>query len=184
MRLIFTIAAFVIAAATGLALGPAPAMASSQPLASPEIAWGALSGQPATAAKPVIPLAWRGMVNSQSTFAASGPLPKKGQSYTFATSAGKLTVAITAAPVNIENINTKACYFTFATYLAFTVVSGKSTGGFARASGSGEVQIYFAGYGPRYASGPKKGQCNTSPSAPELAKGAVASFVLSAVLKD
>ena len=40
-----------------------------------------------------------------------------------------------------------------------------------------------AGYGPRYTSGPKKGQCNMSPNAPELAKGAVASFLLSAVLR-
>ena len=40
------------------------------------------------------------------------------------------------------------------------------------------VVVYFAGYGPRYTSGPKKGQCNTNPNAPELAKGAVASFLL------
>jgi hypothetical protein len=32
-------------------------------------------------------------------------------------------------------------------------------------------------------SGRHKGQCNTSPNAPELAKGAVASFLLSAVLR-
>ena len=61
-------------------------------------------------------------------------------------------------------------------------MGGQSTGKFAGTSGPGAVQVYFAGYGPRYTSGPHKGQCNTSPNAPELAKGAVASFVLSAVL--
>jgi hypothetical protein len=44
------------------------------------------------------------------------------------------------------------------------------------------VQFHEAGYLPRYPSGKKKGQCNTSPNAPELTKGAVASFTLDAVL--
>jgi hypothetical protein len=56
-------------------------------------------------------------------------------------------------------------------YLAFTVVTGRSAGGFAKASGPGAIRVYFAGYGPRYRPGPLKGQCNTSPSAPELAQG-------------
>ena len=116
-------------------------------------------------------------------FSPHGPAPEKGQRQTFATPAGKLTVSITAAPVNIQNVDIKACHFSFTTDVAFAVVGAKSTGRFAQASGPGAIQVYFAGYGPRYASGPKKGQCNTSPSAPELAKGAVASFVLSAVLK-
>ena len=44
------------------------------------------------------------------------------------------------------------------------------------------MKVYFAGYVPRYTSGAKKGQCNTSPSAPELTKGAVASFDLGALV--
>ena len=44
------------------------------------------------------------------------------------------------------------------------------------------MKVYFAGYVPRHTSGPKKGQCNTSPSAPELTKGAVASFDLGALV--
>ena len=58
----------------------------------------------------------------------------------------------------------------------------ESTGKFAGATGPGAVRVHFAGYVPRYKSGAKKGQCNTSPNAPELAKGAVVSFLLSAVL--
>jgi hypothetical protein len=60
------------------------------------------------------------------------------------------------------------------------VVGSKSTGAFAGASGPGAAQIYFAAYAPRFKSGPHKGQCNGK--APPLAKGAVASFLASAVL--
>ena len=87
-----------------------------------------------------------------------------------------------AKPTNTQHFNLKACHFSFATYVAFRVAGGRSTGKFAGTSGPGGVQVRFAGFGPRRKSGPKKGQCNTSPKAPELAKGAVASFVLSAVL--
>ena len=68
------------------------------------------------------------------------------------------------------------------TAAAASPTGGKSTGSFAGTSGPGAVQVSGTGYGPRYTSGPKKGQCNTSPNAPELAKGAVASFLLKAVL--
>ena len=164
-----------------LALTGAPAMASSQAVAGPETAYGAIYGKPATANNPVIPLAWRGVVTGHGVFLGNGSAPKKGKRHTFTTSAGKLTVVITAAPGNYQSFNLKACHFSYTTDVDFTMVSG--TGMFAGASGPGAVQVYFAGYAPRYASGPKKGQCNTSQNAPELAKGAVASFLLSAVLR-
>ena len=128
-------------------------------------------------------MAWRGLVNTHGVFSTggSGP-PKKGQQHTFITSAGNLTVVVTAAPTNIQSFSPSACRFSATTYVVFAVVGGQSTGKFAGTSGPGAVQVYFAGNGPRYTSGPHKGQCNTSPNAPELAKGAVASFVLSAVL--
>jgi hypothetical protein len=44
------------------------------------------------------------------------------------------------------------------------------------------VEVYGAGYVPRYTSGKHKGQCNTSNNAPELVKGAIGTFLLSAVL--
>jgi len=80
-------------------------------------------------------------------------------------------------------MNLKTCHFAVTTRVVFGVLGSKSTGKFHETSGRGAVKVYFAGYGPRYTSGPKKGQCNTSPNAPELAKGAVASFTLSAVLR-
>jgi hypothetical protein len=126
---------------------------------------------------------WRGLVNAHGYFSPNGAPPKKGQLHSFSTSAGKLTVVVTAAPVSSQSMSLKACHFTATTTVDFAVVGSKSTGGFAWTSGPGAVQVYFAGYGPRYTSGKHKGQCNTSPNAPELAKGAVVTFVLSAVLK-
>ena len=165
-----------------LALTATPAMASSHAITGPEIAYGAVYGKPATANNPVIPVTWQGLVNAHGVFSTNGPPPKKGQVHTFSTSAGKLVVVVTAAPTSTQSFNVKACHFAFTTYVAFAVVGGKSTGAFAGDSGPGAVKVYFAGYGPRYKSGPKKGQCNTSQNAPELSKGAVASFLLSAVL--
>jgi len=164
-----------------------PALASShaasKPVTGPEIAYGVIHGKRATANNPIIPVAWRGLVTAHGVFSTGGGTgPKKGQRHTFTTSAGKLAVVVTAKPTNTQHSNVKACHFSFATYVVFTVVGSRSTGKFAGTSGPGAVQVRFAGFGPRYKSGPKKGQCNTSSSAPELAKGAVASFRLSAVL--
>ena len=129
------------------------------------------------------PLVLAGTGEYSRVFAPTGPAPKKGQRYTFKTSSGKLRVRITAAPTTTQHISLKSCHFSYAINLVFSVVGSKSTGSFARTSGPGAVEVYYAGYGPRYKSGPKKGQCNTSPNAPERAKGAVATFLLSVVLK-
>ncbi len=187
MQLRIKFAALAMAGgAVALVLTGAPALASSQAaskaITGPEIAYGVIYGKPATANNPVIPVVWRGLVHAHGVFSPNGPAPKKGQHHTFTTSAGKLTVVVTAPPTKSQSVNVKACHFAFSTRVVFAVVGGKSTGKFHRASGRGAVKVYFAGYGPRYTSGPKKGQCNTSPNAPELARGAVASFQLDAVL--
>ena len=187
MHLRIKLAALAMAGGTAaLVLTAVPVLASSHAASTavtgPEIAYGAVYGKPATANNPIIPVTWRGLVKARGVFSTNGPPPAKGQHHTFTTSAGKLAVVVTAAPTNSQSINVKACHFSFTTYVVFAAVPSQSTGKFARTSGPGAVQVYFAGYGPRYKSGPKKGQCNTSPNAPELAKGAVASFLLSAVL--
>jgi hypothetical protein len=186
LRKKFAALAMAGAAAT-LVLAAAPALASSQSAdhastITPEIAHGAIYGKPATAEFVTIPLSWQGLVDTHGTFAGHGAPPKKGQEHTFPTAAGNLVALVTAPPQQGQTSNASTCHFTYTTTVAFVTVPGKSTGKFAGAKGPGAVKVYFAGYGPRYASGPKKGQCNTSPSAPELTKGAVASFVLSAVL--
>jgi len=188
MQLRIKLAALALAGGTAaLVLAGAPALASSQAsskaITGPEIAYGAVYGKPATVNNPIIPVTWRGLVNAHGVFSTggSGP-PKKGQQHTFTTSAGNLTVVVTAAPTQSQSFNASACRFSFTTYVVFAVVGGQSTGKFAGTSGPGAVQVYGAGNVPRYTSGPKKGQCNSSPNAPELAKGAVESFLLSAVL--
>ena len=184
MKLRMKLAALAMAGGTAaLVLAGSPALASSMSVTGPEIAYGAVYGKPATVNNPTIPVAWRGLVNAHGVFSTggSGP-PKKGQQHTFTTSAGNLTVVVTAPPTNGQSFNPSVCRFSFTTYVVFAVLGGQSTGKFAGTSGPGAVQVYGAGYVPRFTSGPHKGQCNSSPNAPELAKGAVESFLLSAVL--
>jgi hypothetical protein len=184
MQLRIKLAALAMAGgAAALVLAGTPAMASNQAVTGQETAYDILYGKPAAANNPVFTLAWRGLVYAHGTFSPTGPEPKKGQAHTFTTSAGNLAVVITAPPSNSQTADLKTCHFSFTTRVVFAVVGGKSTGKFHGASGKGAVKLYGAGYAPRYTSGPKKGQCNTSPNAPELAKGAVASFSLGAVLR-
>ena len=176
----------VTGGAAALVLAGTPALASThahgKPVTGLEKAYGMIYGKPATASNPTIPLAWGGLVGAHGVFAPDGPAPTKGQHHTFNTSAGSLTVVITAPPASSQAFNPKTCQFSSTTDVNFAALGNQSTGKFAGASGRGAVQFYEAGYVPRYTSGKKKGQCNTSPNAPELTRGAVASFVLNAVL--
>ena len=151
-----------------------------KPVTGPEAFYGAVHGKKATANNPVIPLKWQGLVSARSVFSPTGPAPKKGQTHTFKTSAGNLAVRVTAKPTNRQTVSPKACHFAFSTDIVFTVLGGRSTGKFAGASGPGAVQLYEAGCGARFKSGPNKGKCK--PNGAELAKGAVAQFTGSAVL--
>jgi hypothetical protein len=185
MKLKMKLVALAMAGGTAaLVLAGAPALANSQApskaITGPEIASGAIHGKAAAANNPVVPVAWRGLVNAHGVFSPGSGPPKKGQHFTFTTSAGNLTVLVTAAPTNLQSFDPKACHFSVTTYVVFAVVGGQSTGKFAGTSGPGAVQAHFAGFGPRFTSGPHTGQCN--PNAPELAKGAGVSFLLSAVL--
>jgi hypothetical protein len=183
MQLRIKLAALALAGGTAaLVLTGSPALASSQAITGPESASGVLYGKPAAVNNPVFSVAWRGLVNAHGVFSPTGPTPTKGQHHTFTTSAGNLTVVVTATPTSSQSFNSNTCRFSFTTYVVFAAVGSQSTGKFAGNSGPGAVQVYGAGYVPRYTSGKHKGQCNTSPTAPELAKGAVASFLLSAVL--
>ena len=181
-------AALAIAgAAASLGLAAPPALASSQAAGhaitiTPETAYGAIYGKPATAEFVTIPLSWHGLVNTHGTFSGHGKPPAKGQEHTFPTAAGNLVGLVAAPPQQAQTFKATTCYFTYTTTVIFAIVPSKSTGKFAGATGPGAVKVFFAGYVPRYTSGPKKGQCNTSPSAPELTKGAVASFDLGALV--
>ena len=161
MHLRIKLAALAMAGGTAaLMLTAVPALAgshaASNAVTGPEVAYGAVYGKPATANNPIIPVTWRGLVNAHGVFSTNGPPPTKGQHHTFTTSAGNLTVVVTAPPTNSQSFNVKACHFSFTTYVVFAALGGKSTGKFAGTSGPGAVQVYFAGYGPRYTSGPRR----------------------------
>jgi hypothetical protein len=181
------LAALAMAGGTAaLVLAATPALASShaghKPVTVPEHAYGAVHGQSAIADNPTIPLAWGGLVRAHGVFSPNGPAPTKGQHHTFDTSAGKLVVVVTAPPAESQNANPKTCKFSYSTNVNFAALGGLSTGRFAGVSGRGGVQFSESGYLPRYQSGKKQGRCDTSPNAPELARGAVASFTLDALL--
>jgi hypothetical protein len=185
MRFRMKIAALAVASsAAALVLAATPALASGPEaptaITGPESAYGVVYGKLATI--PVIPMGWRGLVATHGVFVPRGNVPKKGQNVTFRTWAGKLVTVVTATPTTSQTFNLKTCYFTDTTDVPFSAVGSKSTRKFAGVSGPGAVEVYFAGYAPRLMYGPNKGQCNTNPNAPELARGAVASALLSAVL--
>ena len=177
MRRITKFATLAMAGATGsFMLAAAPALASSQAAGhastiTPETAYGAIYGKPATAEFVTIPLSWHGLVNTHGTFAGHGKPPAKGQEHTFPTAAGNLVGLVAVPPQQGQTFNATTCYFTYTTTVVFAIVASKSTGKFAGATGPGAVKVFFAGYVPRYTSGPKKGQCNTSPSAPVRTAG-------------
>jgi hypothetical protein len=195
MQLRIKLAALAMAGGTAaLVLAGTPALASihagghagnhagSKAITAPENAYGAVIGQAATATNPTIPLAWRGQVYTHGVFSPGGGAPKKGADHTFTTSAGNLTVVVTAPPNSSGSVNPKTCHFAYTTDVVFAAVGSQSTGKFTGTSGPGAVEVYSAGFVPRYTTGPHSGQCNTSNSAPELAKGAIETFLLSAVL--
>ena len=177
-------AAVIVAGGAALTLGAVPALATTHAKAVPETAYGAVSGRAAAADVTVIPLTWRGLVNTHSVFTSGSndATPRRGQTYDFATSAGNFWVVITANPRQSQTSNLRTCQQTFTLNVPFAATD-RSTGQFEGTTGNGNVRFFSSGYGPRYTSGPKAGQCNTSPNAPELSKGAIATFLLSATLR-
>ncbi|MGO8883382.1 MAG: hypothetical protein ACLPUO_03810 [Streptosporangiaceae bacterium] len=185
MQLRMKLAAVGGAAALTLVAG-VPALASSHAAVSksvtgPEDAYGIVHGKAAVTGSK-IPLKLRGLVTAAGVINLNGSGPKKGKTKSLHSSAGILTVMIAGKPTISQKVNLKACHFSQTEDIALSVVGSKSTGKFAGDTGPAAVQVHFAGFGARYKSGPKKGKCNTSPNAPELTKGAVASFQLDAVL--
>src|ERR1035438_3927360 len=89
-----------------LTISGVPALASShaasKPVTGPEIAYGVIHGKRATASNPIIPVAWRGLVQARGVFSGGGAGPKKGQHHTFSTSAGDLAGGGTAQPTNTQ----------------------------------------------------------------------------------
>ena len=91
------------------------------------------------------------------------------------------TVLVTGKPSHVLRANPRTCRESFTQRQTFRVVGGQSTGQFARTSGPGAVQLYFAAFAPRYTHGPKKGMCDFASNQPRN-RGAVARFLASIVL--
>jgi hypothetical protein len=185
MHLKMKITALTVAgSAAALVLAATPALASSHGVSKPgsgqESAYGVVYGRQATI--PVIPMKWRGLVETHGIFSPRGNPPEKGQSVTFTTSAGDFVAEVTARPVSHQTFDRRTCYVTDTTDVDFRADGRESSGEFSGLSGRGTASAYFAGYTPRLMHGPKKGECNTDPNAPEITKGAVASVSLNAVL--
>ena len=171
--------------AISLAAG-VPALATTHTSASlivtgPEVISGTVHGVKALIKKPVIRLRLFGLVNTRSVInLGGGGGPNKGDQKTVKTPRGNLTVRVTAKPTHSQVINLNTCRFSFAVNIPLAVVSSKSTGAFAKASGPGAAQVSFSAKVPRFTSGPKKGHCN--PKGKPIARTAVASFLASLVL--
>ena len=158
MQFRMKVAAVGGAVALALAAG-APALASSHTAASksvtgPEDVYGVVHGKAAVTGNKV-PLKLRGLVKATGVVHLNGSGAKKGKTKSLTSSAGILTVRITAKPTTSQTVNLKACHFSQTEDIALSVVGSKSTGKFAGDSGPGAVQVHFAGYVPRYKSGPK-----------------------------
>jgi hypothetical protein len=175
-------AAVVLAGVPALASPHAasPHPASAKTRTGPEVISGSVTGKRANANTPHIPLRLRGVVGARDAGFVLGN--GHGNSHTLLTSAGKLAVRGIGQQQVSQKANFKTCHATYTVRQTFKVVGSKSTGAFAGASGPGAYQIYFAAFYPRYTSGKHKGQCNTSNNARPLNRGAVASFLASAVL--
>jgi hypothetical protein len=185
MHLKMKISALTVAgSAAALVLAATPALASSHGVSrthnGQESAYGVVYGKAATI--PVIPMRWRGLVETNGIFSPHGNSPEKGQRVTFTTLAGNLVTDVTTRPDSHQTFDRRTCYFTYKTDVDFRADGRESTGKFSGASGQGTVSVYLAGYAPMVTHGPKKGECNTDPSAPENTKGAVASVSLNAML--
>jgi len=181
------LAAVAVAGAASVALvAGVPALASSHARAGtavtgPEVISGTVHGKKALARATRIPLRWRGLVTTHSVInLGGGGGPHKGSVKTLGSPAGNLTLKVISKPTSSKSFSTKTCRFSFMEDIPVKVLGSQSTGAFAGASGPGAVQVKFAVTGPRFKSGPKKGQCN--PKGKPIAKTAAASFLASLVL--
>jgi hypothetical protein len=132
---------------------------------------GTLKGEAAMATNPVFHLTFSGLVNTTATFPL-GTAPRKGQTHTFKTAAGKFVIVTGTSSTTQRLLSTSTCRFEFSTTVPYTVSGGQSTGQFAGASGSGKVLVRFVGDLPKLGNG----KCNTSTTAVPKVSTVVSTF--------
>lgn len=132
---------------------------------------GFLAGPGALANAPVVPLQFRGAVNTRGSINLGGnssvsPLP---------TYKGTLTVEH-GNPSPPPQLNYRTCRETSTISTWYKVLGSQSTGVFWGAHGYGHAVVVFSAIAPRYTSGPDQGQCNFSENAQPEPYGAWVSF--------
>jgi hypothetical protein len=132
---------------------------------------GTLRGQAAMATNPVFHLTFSGPVNTTATFPL-GAAPRKGQTQTFKTGAGKLVIVTGTSSTTQRLLSTSTCRFELSTTVPYTVSGGHSTGQFAGASGNGKALVGFMGELPKLGNG----KCNTSTTAVPKVRTVVSTF--------
>jgi len=148
------------------------AKTSTAPTSGTEAIYGKLTGPAAVSGNPVIHLTLTGLVATTGT-AAVGSTPEKGGSLTFRTAVGNLAVTYgsVGAPTG-SLMSAETCMVVVTQTLPFTVDGAKSTGKFARATGTGKAVAVLSGNLPKLSSG----KCNESNNAQLSAETAVATF--------
>jgi hypothetical protein len=181
------LAAFTLAAAACSSSGTTASTATGTATASASATTGTetMAGQVTGAAAvtgnngPAVPLTMTGPVATTSTFTPPNGNGTKA-TITFKTPHdGNLVVNATAPDANASPaVNPKTCFFSQTVHATYVVDGAKSTGTFAKATGSGKAVFYFAADGPKLASG----KCNEADNAQPLSKGAVVTFTASGPL--
>jgi hypothetical protein len=151
-----------------------PASAATQGNRGPvKYEWinGTLTGKGALANAPVVPLQLTGAVNTRGFINLGGT----SSIAKIPTLKGTLTVQH-GNPTPPPALNYRTCRVTYTITTWYKVVGGKSTGAFWGATGNGTAVVAFSSIAPRYAHGPKRGQCNFSQNAKPLPYGAYVTF--------
>jgi hypothetical protein len=120
---------------------------------------GFLAGRAALANAPVVPLRLSGAVNARGSINLGG----NSTVSRIPTNKGTLTVQHGNPGPRVQ-LNYRSCRETETISTSYTVIGRQSSGAFTRATGSGRAVVVFSAVTSRYASGPRRGQCNFSNS--------------------
>jgi hypothetical protein len=164
------IAAAALTAACSSASSPAkvtparPSHTAPATTSSTEIFTGDVAGKAALVDPPAFVLRYAGPVDTAGSFTPGGSGPEPGQMHAFPTRNGTLELTVTSVPENgrLTYIGAKsACDIADTTIVNARIDGAKSTGRFAGATGTAQVDVGFSGKMPKL----KDGTCNMSQNA-------------------
>jgi hypothetical protein len=130
---------------------------------------GSVAGRAALSSATAIPLRLTGLVNTSATISLRG----QANPVMIKTGQGTLAVTHTTGTTSQKLLSTKTCKFAFGQRSQYTVDSGKSSGTFKGATGTGTAVITLTGNLPKNTAG----KCDTSSTAVPQSGTARVSFV-------